>query len=164
MELHDDQTVSLQMTRRSGGDIKTVYNKGVKISDRSFVLRLVNFDDLIHLYVDGMKYVEDIRFESIENPERYEMDATKPVVSLGVSRADSVTIERVSIWRDWYLYQEPPKPSVELPLDMGNNGYYVVGDNLPVSEDSRHFGTVHDIIGVVKPIVAPSTNKIDEAP
>ena len=63
-----------------------------------------------------------------------------------------MTIKRVSIWRDWYLYQDEPKPSVRLPLDTGKQGYYVVGDNLPVSEDSRHFGLVHDIIGVVKSV------------
>ena len=152
VELRDDQTVALRLTRRSGEDIKTVENKGIKVSGYSVELRLVTYDDLIHLLVDGREYLEAIGFESIENPERFEVDVSKPVVSIGVSREDAVTIERVSIWRDWHLYQDAPKPSVELPLDMGTDGYYVVGDNLPVSEDSRHFGVVRDIIGVVKSV------------
>jgi len=152
LDMCDDQTIALRLTCRSGGDIKTVENSGIKVSGKSVEVRLVNYDDLTHLFVDGTEYLEAIRFESIENEERFGIDASQPVVSIGVSREDSVTIERVSIWRDWHLYQDAPKPSVKLPLDTGKDGYYVVGDNLPVSEDSRHFGLVHDIIGVVSPL------------
>ncbi len=152
VELQDDQTVALQLIRRSGGDIETVENKGIKVSSNSIEVRLVNFDDSVHLFIDGKEYLSAIRFESIENPDRSDVDVSHPVVSIGVSRGDLVTIERVSIWRDWYLFQDSPKPSVRLPLNMGKQGYYVVGDNLPVSEDSRHFGAVHDIIGVVQPV------------
>ena len=152
VEIRDDQTIALELTRRSGGDIKTLKNAGIRVADRDVEISVVNYDDLIHLLIDGMEYVDPIRFESIENPERFEVDVSEPFVSIGVSRETSITIKRVSIWRDWYLYQKAPKPSVKLPLDMGDRGYYVVGDNLPVSEDSRHFGIVHDIIGVVQPV------------
>ena len=152
IDLHDDQTIALRLTRRGGGDIKTAESKGIKVSGKSVEVRLVNYDDLIRLFVDGMEYLEAMRFESIESPEPLDVDVSQPVVSIGVSREDSVTIKRVSIWRDWHLYQGEPKPSVKLPLDTGKDGYYVVGDNLPVSEDSRHFGLVHDIIGVVKSV------------
>ena len=152
IDLHDDQTIALRLTIRRGGDIKTVENKGIKLSGKSVEVRLVNYDGLIRLFVDGTEYLEAMRFESIENPAPLDVEVSQPVVSIGVSREDSVTIERVSIWRDWYLYQDEPKPSVRLPLDTGKQGYYVVGDNLPVSEDSRHFGLVHDIIGVVKTV------------
>jgi len=145
LDMHDDQTIALRLTRSSGGDTKTVENKGIKVSGKSVELRLVNYDDMIRFFVDGAEYLEAIRFESIEN------DVSQPVFSIGVSRNGSVTIDRVSIWRDWHLYQDAPKPSVKLPLETGKGGYYVVGDNLPVSEDSRHFGLVHDIIGVVSP-------------
>ena len=151
VELREDQTIGLQLTSRGAGAVKTLEKVGIKFSGKSAEVRLVNYDDLIHLFVDESDYLGAIRLRSSENPERFEVDASKPVVSIGVSRADAVKIERVSIWRDWYLYQDPPKPSVRLPLDTGKEGYYVVGDNLPVSEDSRHFGVVHDILGVVKP-------------
>lgn len=152
VELRDDQTIGLQLTSHGAGDIKTLEKVGIEFSGKSAEMRLVNYDDLIHLFVEGIDYLGAIRLPSTENPEQLEVDASKPVVSIGVSREDAVKIARVSIWRDWYLYQDSPKPSVRLPLETGKQGYYVVGDNLPVSEDSRHFGPVHDIIGVVQPV------------
>jgi len=117
---------------------------------------LVNYDNQIRLFIQGKERVKPIQLEPIGNSDRFEVDTNKSPVSIGVSRDDTVTLERVSIWRDWHLYQDEPKLTVKLPLYMGKQAYYVVGDNLPVSEDSRHFGRVYDVIGVVQPFVAES--------
>ena len=151
VELRDHGVGILRLTKSDGEDIETVEQE-IKVAEKSVEARLVNYDDLIHFFIDGREHVKPLRFESIENPKPFMVDASKPVVSIGVSREDSVAIEHFSVWRDWYLYQDTPMPSVKLPLDLGEGGYFVVGDNLPVSEDSRHFGQVHDIIGVVKPV------------
>ncbi len=151
VKFSQDKTVDLSLTRKAWGDAKTLKREGVKVSDGDVVVALVNYDDLIHLFINEMKGVGPIRLEPADNAERLRIDLSKPFVSVGVSRKDSITIRRISIWRDWYLYQQAPKPSVNLPLQLSDQGYYVVGDNLPVSEDSRHFGSVEDIIGVVQP-------------
>jgi len=62
VELRDDQTIGLQL------------------------MRLVNYDDLIHLFVEGIDYLGAIRLPSTENPEQLEVDASKPVVSQAAAR------------------------------------------------------------------------------
>jgi len=152
VELRDDQTMELELSVSGPGVISVEATEGINISGEVAEISLVNYDDAVHLLVNGIERVEPVRFGSTDGWPREQVEEDQPVLSIGASREDSVTIKRVSIWRDWYLYQDEPKPSVRLPLDTGKQGYYVVGDNLPVSEDSRHFGLVHDIIGVVKSV------------
>jgi signal peptidase I len=156
IELSDDQTMALTLTRKFGESVESVERDGVKVDAGHLTVSLVNYDNLIHLLVNKIDGTNEIRLklsdELPKNAEPMKIELSKPVVSVGVSREDSITIKRFSIWRDWYLYQYAPKPNMKLPIRNSERGYYVVGDNLPVSEDSRHFGSVEDVIGVVQPI------------
>ena len=78
-----------------------------------------------------------------------------PFLSLGLPEDESVTLSRLKISRDIFFFQPEVRPSLQLPLTLAADQYYVVGDNLPVSDDSRHFGPVKEIIGVVRKKALP---------
>ena len=69
---------------------------------------------------------------------------------------DVVRVIRLRIWRDvFYL----PKSGRNQPLIAGS-GYICLGDNVPISVDSRHWGAVDtaDVIGVVE---SPTPGRFD---
>ena len=78
-----------------------------------------------------------------------------PFLSLGLPKDESVALRSLKISRDAYFFQPEVRPSLQLPLTLAADEYYVVGDNLPVSDDSRHFGPVKEIIGVVRKKARP---------
>lgn len=62
--------------------------------------------------------------------------------------AKSGKIERIRIFRDLYYYDRLP----DQKHSLGEDEYFVLGDNVPISSDSRHFGSVKRnlIIGVLE--------------
>ncbi len=115
----------------------------------SLIIRLVNYDQQVHLFVNGIEAIPPIELESFQTFQRSPPQVNQPEISIGIASATEARVKRVRIKRDLFLFQQSPKPAMRLPITLGSDQYYVIGDNLPVSEDSRHFGPVKDIMGVV---------------
>lgn len=67
-----------------------------------------------------------------------------------------VSLSSLHVQRDLHLrYNErDPRNGIQAPVCLGADEYYVIGDNLPISRDSRNgMGSVHrgQIIGVLEP-------------
>ena len=74
-----------------------------------------------------------------------------PYFKFGLSRRSNGRVNRCRIWRDIFYFAERGAKKFRLPMKLGQDEYFVVGDNVPVSKDSRHFGAVANIIGTVNP-------------
>jgi len=86
-------------------------------------------------------------------------------ISVGVSRA-SATISRLALWRDVYYRSLDEMPGSPLasgwgctnhPLTLGDDSYYLLGDNDLRSHDSRSVGALRGeaLIGVARWIYWP---------
>ena len=71
---------------------------------------------------------------------------------LSLRPSNPVDIRRVRLWRDAYYFSSVSRKEL-LQRQAGAEGYFVVGDNLPVSQDSRFWRRprveAKDILGVV---------------
>ena len=72
---------------------------------------------------------------------------------------DTIRVENSHVYindevynEDYIIYDEYPSINADKDILLGNNEYFVLGDNRPISRDSRYFGAVHrsEIRGVVK--------------
>jgi signal peptidase I len=70
-------------------------------------------------------------FETLEKPAR----STTAPFSIG-SRGLAVEIGRLQIWRDVH-YTSPTRAGTESATKLGSDEYFVLGDNSPISRDSR---------------------------
>ena len=90
---------------------------------------------------------------SIDLAERGSADPVELLLSLRPS--NPVDFERVRLWRDVYYFSSVPRKELlqRQAGTAGAEGYFVVGDNLPVSQDSRFWlrprVEATDILGVV---------------
>ena len=112
---------------------------------------LSNIDRNIKLVVNGETIVEVD--EPVANSDKETgQEKDQPFFKFGFSRKSSGRVNRCRIWRDIHYFVERGAPKFLLPMTLGANEYFVVGDNVPVSRDSRHFGQVVNIIGTIDPL------------
>ena len=106
-------------------------------------LEFSSCDDQLQVRINGK-----LIYSANLNPLKGMID-TK-LIELG-HRGKNCQIDRVRIWRDLY-WNEEPSQSIR-PLQASSNQYLLMGDNLPLSVDSRSWETpgvpIDKIIGVV---------------
>ena len=110
-----------------------------------------NFDssdfEIALLNLDGTIYAEvnSVPVFATKSPIQFIPEAGALKILIGAA-ANSVTINRWQIFRDLYLFGE------NKPIQLGSDEYFVLGDNPPISVDSRSFGPVklQNIVGLVK--------------
>jgi signal peptidase I len=120
------------------------------------------FDRQFLLAIDG-RQVLTIPLEDDEK----ELPASAEPFALGVQGLE-VTAEDVRIFRDVY-YSEPigrnPYGWGGVPAVMGDDSYYVLGDNSSISEDSRTWGKLspvlsNSLLGKPLAVIFPARNYI----
>ena len=110
---------------------------------------LSNVDDQLVLVVNGRRCFEH-GLSRLGEESKADRVSDLPAVEVGLTRASQGSLDRVRVWRDVYYYAELGEPKFQLPLSLGPGEYFVLGDNVAVSRDSRHFGPVYKIFGTVK--------------
>ncbi len=118
-------------------------------ADDSVVVWFSNIDQKITLKVNDETLI-DI---AVKNALLGDADdpVTVPFLKFGFCGTSSGSVDRCRIWRDIYYFAEARLPQHTLPMQIPDREYFVLGDNVPVSRDSRQFGTAKDLIGTVKP-------------
>jgi signal peptidase I len=105
----------------------------IPASDAERLVEVSSIDRQFLLAVDGRTFLA----KPLERSERTQPSATP--LAIGV-RGLAVAIRSLRVYRDVY-YSNPIGPPNVYPKDrptrLGANEYYVLGDNSPISEDSR---------------------------
>ncbi len=125
-----------------------------------FRLEISTIDGVLKIS-DGGKAVCSIRLAGKSPRDLQALDpGTIPNSLISMSgKGGGLKIDRVRIWRDIYYFVSPPAgpvdpgPPKDFFRELGPDEYFVLGDNVPVSIDSRHFKrplTRAGIIGVVR--------------
>lgn len=128
-----------QLARSAGG-----FGSG----SRSLTVDVCTFDRRMTVLVDGTTVA------SVELPPAGKPDEVPPIVQIG-GRDSSLTIDRFRIWRDVHYFDVVPVRGNQLTNELraGEGEYLLVGDNVPISVDSRHWPvptvSADEIIGVV---------------
>ena len=140
--------IRCQMRVESNGQSVLAENTVVAQRAGQLNVGLENVDGRIRFTVDDHRvFDEELSLSAGDQP--------LPILSLGMPKDASVRLQRLNILRDIYFFQPEVRPSLQLPMTLAADEYYVVGDNLPVSDDSRLIGPVKEIIGVVRKKPAP---------
>jgi type IV secretory pathway protease TraF len=111
-----------------------------------FELRLC--DGWIRLFTDGALVLE----HKIEPGDGPRVASSKPF-AFGASQGEMGISPWIAIYRDIYYLDPVGLPqSWKMDRPLGPDEYFLLGDNVPVSTDSRHFGPVKRsaIRGIVK--------------
>ncbi len=71
-----------------------------------------------------------------------EWEETRAVFRMG-ARGGAWVVDRLQVYRDLY-YLEPRSTDQpwKTPYQLADNSFFVVGDNIPISRDSRHLGVL----------------------
>ena len=73
-----------------------------------------------------------------------------PYLKFGFDKSSTGTVTRCRVWRDIHYFADAAPPKFQLPQRLGEGEYFVLGDNVAVSRDSRHFGPIKKVIGTVR--------------
>lgn len=111
-------------------------------------IALSNVDQQLTVAIDGHHCFQKVIRWSDSSTAKANMDR-RPLIKFGVAEQSQGSIDRVSIWRDVHYFIESGLPKYRLPVLLNPGQYFVLGDNVAVSNDSRHFGPVEKIIGTV---------------
>ena len=118
-------------------------------ADRPFEVSLLfsNIDGRINVALD-----EEVL---INVPEKFggqqiPSDVTAPYLKFGFSTSSTGTVNRCRVWRDIHYFAQAAPPKFQLPQTLGEGEYFVLGDNVAVSRDSRNFGPIKKVIGIVQ--------------
>ena len=99
---------------------------------QSTKIEFSSFDRVLRVIVNGTE-LWVYRRDSINSP------VTQTLLSFGAS-SDGVKFKQIRIWRDIYYFDSDA--AIETPNasgDSSNTGIFVIGDNVPLSRDSRHW-------------------------
>ncbi len=103
-----------------------------------------SFDLLLSVWLDGNQI---FRHELAESAA----PVSHQLLKVGAAK-NQLVLNRIRIWRDLY-YFPVPGPAPTGPTKIRQNGYFVIGDNVPISVDSRHWQSPSllrsDVIGKV---------------
>jgi len=127
-----------------------------------FSLLFSNIDERIKVSVDGVILINELDSDFVDNldrvddkPDRFDSRAipsksSVPRLKFGFSGSSNGTVNRCRIWRDIHYFSDASPPKFELPMTLKQGEYFVLGDNVAVSRDSRHFGPIKRVIGIVQ--------------
>ena len=73
-----------------------------------------------------------------------------PYLKFGFNKPPLGSVARCRIWRDIHYFADAAPPKFQLPQSLERGAYFVLGDNVAVSRDSRHFGPIKKVIGTVQ--------------
>ena len=99
-------------------------------TDDPMTIEFSSFDLRLLVWVNGKKVFCHELTES-------EQPVSADLLKIGAANRPLV-IERIRIWRDLYYMSDQDRRSSN-PTTVAEDGYYVLGDNLPISIDSRHW-------------------------
>ena len=128
------------VVRRNGRVVPHTPRPGVPKGSlaKGRTLEVAAVDHRLMVAIDGTEAIEPIDFEDFSNrpPLPYSP------VAFGVVGVGKAEVRDLCVKRDVYyteaLAQTPRRPfGVEVPFTLGENEYFVLGDNSPVSNDSR---------------------------
>ena len=77
----------------------------------------------------------------IEQPRQERADTEIRSTRLQVGSRGSLTINRIRIWRDLHYLAADGMPGSTQLFNTTTDGYVLLGDNIPISVDSRHWET-----------------------
>ncbi len=106
-----------------------------------------NIDRRIKVAIDGDVLIDERdKFDDLVIPSK----VLGSTLKFGFSDASWGIVTRCRIWRDIHYFAEAGPPKFGLPMTLEQGDYFVLGDNVAVSRDSRHFGPIKKLIGVVQ--------------
>ena len=147
--LVDSSLPQYRIALSDGQPLATTVGALKPTGERPFELSLLfsNIDGRIKVAVDGEVIIDkrDRIFETMPHPK-----SQGAKLKFGFSDATWGVVTRCQIWRDIHYFAEAAPPKFELPRTMAQGEYFVLGDNVAVSRDSRHFGPIKKVIGVVQ--------------
>ena len=124
------------------------------VKQRSYLIEACTFDQQLTLLVNGSAVM------SAELPQIDEASSSRSMVQIG-GLDSHLEIDRFRLWRDIYYFdvlpvRSPDAATSESRLRAQADEYILLGDNVPVSIDSRHWPlpavSADEILGVVSPI------------
>ena len=107
-----------------------------------FRIDVCTFDRQLALMVNG-RLVETIDWASPDGPdETGDTSQSLSMIRIG-GRGEPLSLERFQLWRDVYYFDEGVRTQADrvTRLTAGSNEYLLVGDNVPMSIDCRHWPT-----------------------
>jgi signal peptidase I len=112
------------------------------------LIEMSTFDGQLLVFINGQHVIDKRLSNSIETGEMSRKKNSK-ILEIGACMGQ-LEIQQVRIWRD--IFYLPEKASLfSIPAET----FFLLGDNVPVSVDSRHWkpGGIlkKDILGIVKP-------------
>jgi signal peptidase I len=147
---HTEEEIELRLVPADGtvelrinGTVAAKSNAGKRLFKNSCRLEFAVFDRQVVCAVDGRPLLEAVELSETTSPP-----AGSPIpIAIGVEGL-AVEITNLTIWRDVH-YTTPSELSrrrgIDRPLTLGPDEYFVLGDNSPISDDSRSW--------IVEPLV-----------
>ena len=133
-----------KQVKLSNGKREMTAKLPAEVSKQNMLFDVTNFDGRAILALDGQPIAESQwQVEPMARP--------KTGLKLKIGGAhDWIRISRIKVWRDFYPFLENSESESET-WTLGADEYFLLGDNCPVSVDSRKFGPVtkQNLLGIL---------------